>query len=176
MQSSPKQTPKKRGKSTVKSIAELVGSILEPVLARRAGMTLDLLRVWPEIAGQEFRETTRPEKIDWPRRIHEDDPFKPATLVIACEPSSALFLQHEQTSILERINTFLGFRAIDRIKILQKPVRTVPAKPATAGIAKSLSVEQEARLDAMLEAIDDPELKGALKKLGRGVLSKHKEV
>jgi len=160
---------KKRGKTGVKSVAELVGSLLEPVIARRAGMTLDLLRAWPEIAGEEFRDSTRPEKIDWPRRVNEDDPFKPATLVLACEPSSALFLQHEIGAILERTNMFLGFNAVDRIKILQKPVRSEAAGETRN---RNLTAEQEANLAAMLDAIDDPELKSALEKLGRGIMGK----
>jgi len=94
---------KKRGKSFgPRSVSEIVGKVLEPVIARRAGMTLDLINAWPEIVGEEFRETTRPEKINWPRRAHEDDPFKPAVLVVACENSAALFFQHEQPAILER--------------------------------------------------------------------------
>ena len=168
-QSSSYNAPGKRGKVRAKSVAELVGAILEPVIARRAGMTLDLLRAWPEIAGDEFRETTRPEKIDWPRRVNEDDPFKPATLVVACESTSALFLQHEQCAVLERVNMFLGFNAIERIRIVQKPVRSTEKKRKSR---PSLNEEQEAQLDALLESIDDPDLRNALEKLGRGVFGK----
>jgi len=84
------KTTKKRGKSfDPRSVSEIIGKVLEPVLARRTGMTLDLIKAWPEIVGEEFRETTRPEKINWPRRAHEDDPFKPAVLVVACEYDTA---------------------------------------------------------------------------------------
>ena len=157
----------------MRSVSELVGEILEPVLARRTGMTLDLIAAWPDLVGEEFRETTLPEKIDWPRRINETDPFKPATLVIACESSSALFFQHELGVVLERINVFFGFEAIARIRIVQKPV--LKPRQDTAVPVTSNSKDDLARLSAILDEISDPELKQTLEKLGLGVLSKQKE-
>lgn len=166
------KSTKKRGKSFgPRSVAEIVGKVLEPVIARRAGMTLDLINAWPEIVGEEFRETTRPEKINWPRRAHEDDPFKPAVLIVACENSAALFFQHEQPAILERINVFFGFEAIDRITIVQKAVLNSEKKEKIS--AKPVTDMDEKRLATILDEIDDPVLKETLTKLGRGVLSKH---
>lgn len=164
-----------RGKNTRKnsgprSVAEIVGKVLEPVLARRAGMTLDLIKAWPELVGEEFRETTRPEKINWPRRAHEDDPFKPAVLVVACENSAALFFQHEQPAILERVNIFFGFEAIDRMTILQKSVLT--SKPEKHEKPAEMTEDDQVRLETILEEIDDPKLKETLEKLGRGVISR----
>lgn len=165
------KSTKKRGKSFgPRSVAEIVGKVLEPVIARRAGMTLDLINAWPEIAGEEFAETTRPEKINWPRRAHENDPFKPAVLVVACENSAALFFQHEQPAILERINVFFGFEAIERITIAQKAVISVEKKKPK-DVAPITSTDEK-RLAAILDEIDDPVLKETLAKLGRGVLSK----
>jgi len=165
------KSTKKRGKSFGPlSVSEIVGKVLEPVIARRAGMTLDLINAWPEIVGEEFRETTRPEKINWPRRAHEDDPFKPAVLVVACENSAALFFQHEQPAILERINIFFGFEAVDRITIVQKAVISVEKKKSK-DVSPVANIDEE-RLAAILDEIDDPVLKETLTKLGRGVLSK----
>ncbi len=39
-----------------------------PVLAKRAGISTELIGVWDEIAGESFADCTRPEKIAWPRR------------------------------------------------------------------------------------------------------------
>ena len=154
-----------------KSVTEVLSGLLEPVLARRTGMRLDLVRAWPELAGAEFAKTTRPEKIEWPRRRHEDDPFEPATLRVACEPSAALFFQHEQSAVIDRVNLFFGFQAVKRIKIIQKPVGQ-DAGPVTSEPEGALSIEDEARLSQMLSEIDDPDLKETLQKLGSGVLKK----
>lgn len=160
----------KRSKSArARSVSEVLGNVLEPVLARRAGMTLDIIGAWPGLAGQEFAKVTLPLKIKWPRRAHEDDPFEPATLLIACESSAALFFQHEQTAILERVNLFFGFEAIGRLQITQRPV-PIPAKSKGKAIP-SISDMEEVRLQEMLAEIDDPELRETLAKLGRGVIS-----
>ena len=60
--------------------------------------------------------------------MHEDDPFEPAVLVIACEGVAALHLQHETGEIISRINAFFGFNAIGRIRIVQKPVTVDKAR------------------------------------------------
>lgn len=156
-------------KATAKSVTDILGKVLEPVLARKTGMRLDLIRIWPEIAGEEFAGKTRPEKIKWPRRINEDDPFKPAQLIVACEPSVALFFQHEEAALIERLNLFFGFRAIDRIRILQKPVGQ--AEQAFQELEKPLSSDQKHKLETMLEKIEDADLRATLAKLGRGVIS-----
>lgn len=162
---------KKRGKAREpRAVSEIVGKVLEPVLARRTGMTLDLMRAWPELVGDEFRDTTRPEKIDWPRRAHEDDPFKPATLVVACENQAALFFQHEQAPLMERINVFFGFEAIGRIRILQKAVMT--EKKSEPAMTPKVSQADATRLASILDEIDDPDLKETLQKLGQGVFSR----
>jgi len=167
----PSNTKKTRGKkSGPRSVADIIGTVMEPVLARRTGMTLDLIKAWPELVSEEFAKTTRPEKIDWPRRAHEDDPFEPATLIVACESASALFFQHEQTSILERVNMFFGFQAIKRIRIVQKPVLQAVDNKKTP--VKALSQEEQIRLQTLVENIDDPELKQILKNLGAGILSR----
>lgn len=152
----------------VRSVGDVVGSLMEPVLARRTGMTLDLIRAWPEICGNDFATTTRPLKIDWPRRAHEDDPFEPASLIVACEPSVALFFQHEQAVLIERINLFFGFAAIKRVRIQQKPVADT-SKPQK-GKAAELSKEEAQRLQNLLAGIADPELRQKMEKLGRGII------
>ena len=115
-------------------VSDLASEILDPMLRKRAGISIGLVQSWDEIAGPRLAGHTRPEKIVWPRRMQEDDPFQPATLIIACEGFAALQVQHETGEIIGRINSFLGFNAIGRIKIVQKPVRSSgrPEKPTAA--------------------------------------------
>ena len=152
------------------SVSELLSGVLEPVLARRTGMRIDLLRSWPEIVGEEFGPVSRPEKINWPRRISEDDPFRPATLIIACEPSVALFMQHSEKELRERVNSFFGFEAIGRIRISQKPVRL--EEGATPADSSEMSMLEEKQLREAVDDVEDPQLRETLLKLGRGILSK----
>lgn len=157
----------KRRRADAMPVAELAGRVLEPVIARRAGMNLDLVAAWPDIVGPPHGDYTRPEKINWPRRAHEDDPFQPGTLVVACDGARAVLFAHELDQCVERVNAFFGFRAVARIRIVQKPVtRHAPPQRRTA---PEPGPEGRARIDAIVAGIEDEELRKRLEKLGRGV-------
>jgi hypothetical protein len=151
-------------------VSDLAGQVLDPVLRRRTGMSIALVQSWEEIAGVRLAALTRPERIAWPRRLHEDDPFQPATLVIACEGFAALHVQHEADEIVARANAFLGFGAIGRIRIVQKPVRRrddAGRKPRLGPVSK----EDEARISAAVRPIENEGLRASLEALGRSVVA-----
>ena len=150
-------------------ISELVSGVLNPLMQQRAGMTMQLVMAWEEIAGHIHADYTRPEKLEWPRQISDDEPFMPATLCIACESARAIYLQHETGMIIERVNSFFGFNAIDRIKIVQKSVQTTEKprrRPPT-----QLDPQQQKRLSDLVNSVEDEKLKQALSKMGKGVFS-----
>ncbi|MCG6859589.1 MAG: DciA family protein [Salaquimonas sp.] len=156
-----------RRKGGARPVADFAGKVLEPVIARRAGMNLDLLAAWPDIVGPPHGDYTKPEKINWPRRASDDDPFEPGTLVVACDGARAVLFQHETDQCVERVNSFFGFRAIARIRIVQKPVTRLAA-PSRRQLPEP-GPQARARLDAIVAAIEDEELRKRLEKLGRGV-------
>ena len=157
---------KRRG---VRPLADIANGIMDPVLARRAGISTALLGSWDEIAGAEFAECTRPERIVWPRR---DDPgqiegHRPGQLVVACEGARALFLTHAQDELIARINGFFGYPAIRQIRIVQKPVMQQARHPRAA---RPLPKAKAEKLDAMMEGIESEVLRAAIARLGRGVM------
>ena len=152
-------------------VSDLANAILDPVLRRRAGISVGLVQNWDEIVGPRLAEATRPQKIVWPRRLSEEDPFEPATLLIACSGFAAMRVQHETTQIIERVNAFLGFAAVGRVKIVQKAVsksapvrRTLPAPDAAT----------TARIDRLTAGIEDDELRASLARLGASVSAARK--
>lgn len=159
----------KRAARNAVPLGDLTGGILDPVLRRRAGLSLGLVQSWDEIVGERLALLTRPERIAWPRRMNEDDPFQPATLVIACEGRAALHLQHETGEVIARVNAFLGFAAIARIRIVQKPV-AVAARPPRR--QRALSRDEAARLERMVAEVEDDGLREALSRLGRSVIAR----
>jgi hypothetical protein len=162
----------KSGRGNPAPVSDLVSEILDPVLRKRAGISIGLIQSWEEIAGPRLAGTTRPEKIVWPRRMQENDPFQPATLVIACEGFAALRLQHETGEIMGRVNSFLGFNAIGRVKIVQKPIRGDDgrAKPKL----RPLSQEEGDRIANVVVGVEDEGLRDALERLGRTILGARK--
>ena len=153
-------------------VADLATQILDPVLRKRAGISIGLVQSWEEIAGPRLAGHSRPEKIQWPRRMHEDDPFEPATLVIACEGMAALHLQHETGEIINRVNAFLGVNAIGRIRIVQKPVLSEKARPKPA--PRPLTAAEKAKLSDTVGKIEDEGLRASLERLGATILGERK--
>jgi len=127
-------------------VSDLASRILDPMLRRRAGISIGLVQSWDEIAGPRLARLSRPERIQWPRRLDEDDPFQPAVLVIACE----------------------GFNAVGRIRIVQKPVTA--EKPRPRPVLRELSQAERKKLSGTVGPIEDEGLRAALERLGARVL------
>ena len=153
-------------------VSDLTARILDPVLRKRTGISIGLIQSWDEIAGGRLAARTRPEKLQWPRRMSEDDPFQPATLIVACEGAAALQLQHEAGEVIARVNSFLGFTAVARIKIVQKPVAREERTPRPR--LRSLSADEKSGLARRVEPIEDDGLRIALERLGASVLGSRK--
>ena len=82
-----------------------------------------------------------------------------------------MFLAHSLDQLIQRVNGIFGFPAIDRIKIVQKPVAEIDTQNRRI---RPLSADQRQRLDAMLAGIEDAKLRAALVRLGTGVIGKTK--
>jgi hypothetical protein len=149
------------------ALSDLAGAILDPVLRKRSGMSLALLQSWEEVVGPRLAGSTRPERLVWPRRMHEDDPFEPAALVIACEGAAALHVQHETGEIVARINAFMGFAAVGRIRIVQKPVAR-PPEPVRPRLRTLDRAEKDA-VAAGVRGVEDEALRLSLQRLGESV-------
>jgi len=156
------------GRKRVVQISEVANGVLDPVLARRAGINTTLLNMWDDIVGPDFADCTRPEKIVWPRRASADDGFLPGTLTVACSGARALFLTHSQDQLIQRLNAVFGFPAVNRIRIVQKPVSRPSRRPGPTDLDET----DRQRLDALLARIEDPKLRAALSRLGKGVIGR----
>lgn len=152
-------------------IAEVANRLLDPILTKRAGINTLLLGSWDEIAGEQFADCSRPERIRWPRQDGPNETgggFSPGQLTIACEGARALFLMHQEAELISRVNSFFGYRAISQIRIVQKAIHAPPQKPK----ARPLDANEKHRLAGLLSEVDDPRLREALERLGAGVISR----
>ncbi|MEW5424298.1 DUF721 domain-containing protein [Amorphus sp. 3PC139-8] len=152
-------------------LSDLIGDALTPAARKRGFASAAILTNWASIVDEQTAKTALPERLIWPRRTKADpDAAGGATLVVATNSASALILQHTAPLLIERLNTFFGWRAVERIKIVQRPI-PVP-KPERQAL-RPLSREEEDQLATRLAGVDDEPLKAALERLGRAVLSSH---
>lgn len=121
---------------------------------------------WREIVGPEVAKRTEPVKLVRGRN------GAPSSLEIRVAGPSAAVIQHQAHDILARVNLFLGADAVQKLRIVQGPLRPAQqtAPPAPRRRAAPLDAAKEAELAKGLADAPDGPLKDALAKLGRAVL------
>ncbi|MGE3872137.1 MAG: DUF721 domain-containing protein [Parvibaculaceae bacterium] len=142
-------------------------ALTRAAFARYGFAYADLITQWPAIVGDGVAQWSEPERIKWPR-MGADERRQGGTLVIRVTPGRGLDLQHETPRIIDRINAFYGYAAIAAVKIRQG---ALSRKKALSRAVPALGAPAAQALESELEAVADPELKGALRRLGQAVLS-----
>jgi len=75
---------------------------------------------WSEIVGTFFAQYSTPERISmFPNKTKYNDENNEIILHVNVNSAAAIEFQHFQNKILEKINSFLGYKAVHRIKIQQ---------------------------------------------------------
>jgi hypothetical protein len=118
---------------------------------------------WREIVGVEVARRTEPVKLVRGRN------GGPSSLEIRVAGPAAALIQHQAHEILARVNLFLGADAVQKLRIVQGPLRP-QADAAPRKRLQPLDAAKEAELSASLAGAPEGRLKDALAKLGRGVL------
>ncbi len=128
---------------------------------------------WPEVVGERLSKLCVPVKVSYSRAGRLG-----ATLVVRVEGARATEVEHLGPRIIERVNQFYGYRAIDRLKVTQTTgARGFSEEPARfAGRPPSAPAEPspaaEARAAEMTRGIENEALRAALTRMGAHVLSR----
>ncbi len=135
----------------------------------------EVLMRWPEVVGERLSGLCTPVKVSYSRGGRLG-----ATLVVRAEGARATEVEHLGPRIIERVNQFYGYRAIDRLKVTQttggasagfaeapagykgRP-RSAPAEPDPAA---------QARAAEMALGIENEALRAALTRMGAHVLAR----
>jgi hypothetical protein len=153
----------KPGRSA-RPLADLVGPALTAAFKRHGFASTEIVTHWDDIVGPEVAAHCEPIKITWPRQNDAEQP-EPATLVLRCQGPAAIEIQHLAGVIVERINRFLGWRAIERVALRQAPLaRRAKPKPPPA-----IDAEAARRIADRMTDITDESLRAALGRLGAAV-------
>ncbi len=124
-----------------------------PALTRRAlgrrgfaegGLALD----WTAIVGEDIAANTLPLKVSYPRGARRG-----GTLHLKVASGYAPIVAHCEPQLLERVNAYLGYGAIERLKITQGQL----SRPA-----RSPESSRDSEAAEPVPGIDDPELAQAL--------------
>jgi hypothetical protein len=153
----------KPGKTQARPLSDILRKTIKDAFAKQGFAATELVTRWPEIVGPEIAAHCEPEKIQWPRPYENEDQ-QPGTLVLRVEGPTAIEIQHLSKIILERVNRFFGWQAVNDLRLRQAPLgRREKTKPPV--------VDHEAaeRIAASLNEIADEKLRQALARLGAAV-------
>ena len=121
-------------------VDRLVGRVLGPVARRRGFAEAAILSDWASIVGPLLTDRCQPVRVDFPRGKAQG-----GTLELHARGGAALELQHLAPQVAQRVNTFFGFAAIRRIRIVQSPPPPRKQRPVAA-VARKLDAAEEQAL------------------------------
>ena len=138
-----------------RSAGELIGGVGDPSFRRFGFVQSSIVSRWAEIVGERYAKVSSPESIRFPAGRKAG-----GVLTLLVDGAHAPLIQHLTPLIVERVNRFFGYAAINRIVFRQgKP----PAPSAKVARPELRPVPKE--LGEGLREIADPELRSCLESL-----------
>lgn len=139
--------------------------LLKHHLTARGFAQVEIVTRWAEIAGAKLAEHCFPYRLS-------PGGASGATLTLIADDRAALELQHQAPKLIDKINTYFGKAAVSKIKVV---AGDIPRPRANRAAKRPLSAEEEGALKSRLAAVEDPELRAALERLGRHALSESRK-
>ncbi len=141
-------------------MSRMVPEVAGKALGKKGAGYGKLVTEWTAIVGEEMALYTQPMKLSFPRGERAD-----ATLTLEVVPARALELQHALPQLVERVNAVFGYRAVAKVKMVQRP----PDRPVRLANLRPLSPVEEDELLELTSVVADGDLRAALENLGRAV-------
>lgn len=125
----------------------------------------NLVKNWDEVIGKKYAKLCYPKSVNFMKKDGAD--FSQARLTIAVYNSSVgFFLQNNSEYLIEKIASLYGFKAINKVIIVQEPKET----GTKIEFAPKLSKEKEEVLKNQIGDIKNRDLAKTLENLGRDIL------
>lgn len=117
-----------------RSLAECIAPAADPVLTGRGKLQARLTRDWGRIAG-EAAAISLPHSLTFPKQSASE-----GVLTLAVPAAHAMEIQYMEPLLLERIASYLGYRAVTRIRIQQtREEQAAPLPAQDAALAEKLA-------------------------------------
>ncbi len=156
-----KPLPPAPRRNAPRRVADLVPDVGRVAFRRFGFIQSSVVSRWDEIVGERYSTVSAPESIRFPHGERAR-----GVLTIVAVGAHATMIQHVAPTLIERVNRFFGYAAVERVVIRQG---SLPAPRRAAVPMPSVAIPQE--LGESLRTIADPELKAVLESLARGVIA-----
>ena len=144
-----------------RAAGELIGAIGGASFRRFGFVQSSIVSRWGEIVGDKYARVSAPESIRFPSGRKSG-----GALTLVVEGAHAPLIQHLAPAIIERVNRFFGYAAIDRLIFRQGRMAEKP-QPVVRAALRPVPKE----LGEGLREIADPELRACLESLAARIAS-----
>lgn len=158
---SKKQQGEARRAMRPRAVSDLLPEVGRAAFRRFGFVQSSIVSRWREIVGERYAGVSSPESIKFPPGRKSD-----GVLTLIVEGAHAPMMQHVAPVIVERVNRFFGYPAVERVVFRQGIVKMTRAKPR---IAPPSLKPIPANLGDSLREVADPELRAVLESLARGL-------
>ncbi|MDB5698275.1 MAG: hypothetical protein JWN69_1079 [Alphaproteobacteria bacterium] len=147
-----------------RSVADMLPDVGRAAFRRFGFVQSSVVSRWREIVGDRYASVSSPESIRFPAAKRSG-----GVLTLVVEGAHAPMIQHVAPVIVERVNRFFGYAAVERVQFKQGLVQ-IARKAGTRSRAAPPSLRPiPAELGDSLRSIADPELRACLEGLARGL-------
>lgn len=159
-----KRAPRRGG--AARTVGQQIGGLTKRAFGRRGFSTSEIVAEWPRVVGDNLAALSLPERITYPRNKRSG-----GTLHLRIASGSiAVELQHLEPVLLERINGYFGYKAVERVRLMQAPLPDTPQKSKKE--TRPLDPDKVAEIARSLADVDDEDLRKSLEGLARAILAR----
>jgi hypothetical protein len=150
-------------------LSAITTRIATPIASKRGFANAAIIERWAEIVGSDLAQHAVPLEVKFQRQRNDG-----ATLVLqVASGAAATLLQMKAPVLLERVNAFLGYKAIARIDAQQGPLpRRARTKMKPEPV---LNAQEQTDIEQKIKNIVSSDLRVALQRLGSAIARRQKD-
>lgn len=154
-------------------VSKTIMPLAKQLLGVKGMLEMEILSDWTEIVGEELAQYSLPQKISF----RKDERSNGTLELLVLSGAFAMEIQHRESQILNKINTYFGYEAVAKLKIVQNscPENFLFTKKPIDNVKKNLVSEEEHNyITEIIKDVESEELRRYLKNLGEAVFSSKK--
>ena len=172
-----KNTPSKNNRNySPTKIGDTLGNMNKRFLNKFGKLDYVIHAKWSEIVGPFFSKHSEPIKVNhnFQNSTNIDEKKNEKILLVAVTPSAAIEFQHFQNKIIEKINSYFGYKLIGGIRIQQKILDNEIIPDQNNKIRTKIQNKETLDIKKNASIINDKDLEKSIVELGLSI-ARHKK-
>lgn len=150
-------------------LSGIVKSISDPIFGKKSMLYGELISNWPAIAGKDLSQYAVPLELKFKRTSGKQNT---AVLKLAVTSARAQDVLMQKDLLIEKLNQFMGFAAVEDIQLVHKPHSSVLEKSSQIRKKRTVSQTEKQQINDAVSEIENEELKHTLQSFGNAIYSR----